>query len=176
MTAPPFVRPKSASAMQSKRVEVLSQIAARYVELVEPCGKDGIRGDGTGVSLMPRTYTATVKEFERLMGVMRNQAKQQAYAGWSLGKLRWHVLEWYVNAQPVVRSRPLLVTGKGGKLVPAYESTGERAMVRTAAFIRNPDAREDRALLGLGWMAEAWALKIEPMLPQEIVVGLRSAA
>jgi hypothetical protein len=162
--------------MQSKRVEVLSQIASRYVELTEPCGKDGIRGDGTGVSLMPRTYTATVKEFERLMGVMRNQAKQKAYAGWSLGKLSWHILEWFVKAEPVVRSRPLLVTGKGGKLVPAYESTGERAMIRTAAYLRNPDAREDRALLGLEWMAGAWALRIEPMLPDEIVVGLRNAA
>jgi hypothetical protein len=49
-------------------------------------------------------------------------------------------------------------------------------MVRTAAFIRNPDAREDRALLGLGWMAEAWALRHEPFLPDEIVVGLRNAA
>jgi hypothetical protein len=161
----------------SKRVEVLAQIALRYHELADPHnGPDRVRGDGDSVSLMPRTYTATVKEFERLMGVMRNQAKQQAYAGWPLGKLRWHIMAWFVDAQPVVRSRPLLVTGKGGKLVPAYEATGERAMVRTAAFIRNPDAREDRALLGLGWMAEAWALKVEPMLPQEIVVGLRNAA
>jgi hypothetical protein len=162
--------------MVANRVEILSQIALRYHELVEPAGRNGIPGDGEGVTLTPRTYTGTVREFERLMCVMRNQAKQQAYAGWPLGKLRWHIMAWFVDAQPVVRSRPLLVTGKGGKLVPAYESTGERAMVRTAAFIRNPDAREDRALLGLGWMAEAWALKIEPMLPQEIVVGLRSAA
>jgi hypothetical protein len=161
----------------SKRVEVLAQIALRYHELADPHnGPDRVRGDGDSVSLMPRTYTATVKEFERLMGVMRNQAKQKAYAGYSLGKLRWHVLEWYVKAEPVVRSRPLLVTGKGGKLVPAYESTGERAMIRTVAFIRDRDAREDRALLGLEWMAGSWALSHEPFLPDEIVVGLRNAA
>jgi hypothetical protein len=162
--------------MVAKRVEILSQIALRYHELVEPAGRNGIPGDGEGVTLTPRTYTGTVREFERLMCVMRNQAKQQAYAGYSLGKLRWHVLKWFVDAQPVVRSVPLLVSGKGGNLVAAYDSDGERAMVRTVGFIRDRDAREDRAMLGLGWMAETWGLRHEPFLPDEIVVGLKDAA
>lgn len=165
---------------ESKRVLTLAEIAGRYHELVDPSmGPDRIRGDGDSVALMPKTYTPTVREFERLLRVMRNQAKQKAHAGYALGKLRWHIMAWYVDAVSVVESRQLWVSAKGGKRVPAKNADGTPAVVRTVAYRRDRDAREDRAQLGLEWMAQEWEDRVwdakkrnwlirEPFLPKEL--------
>jgi hypothetical protein len=98
----------------SSRARVLWEIAERYHELVDPLNSgEGIRGTGELVPLMPRTYTATVKEFERLFAVMRNQARQQAFRGESLGTLRWHILEYHLKAERIVRLE--VVTVKQGR-------------------------------------------------------------
>jgi hypothetical protein len=149
------------------RVAVLTQIAERYHELVDTLnGPSGIRGDGDALALMPVTYTQTVREFERLMGRMRNQAKQQAYAGHSLGRLRWHILEYHIKAEPVIRREPVIAI-KNGKPVHLKDADGKpayRRSIQPEQYRRHPDAREVKATLGLEWMALNWGLKSEPML------------
>ena len=108
---------------------------------------------------------------ERLLGVMRNQAKQKAYRGESLGTLRWHVIAWYVSAVRVVAHERVPVRRGQRVAVPAGQdvlrdrhgvTVPSRPVVR---WIRDPQAREAKALDGVAWMAENWALGLEPMLP-----------
>lgn len=153
--------------VSSKRVQVLREIAEKYVELTDPAGQSGELGSGDRVPLMPRTYTATVKEFERLLAVMRNQAKQQAYSGFPLGKLRWHLIEFYVAPMKVRRNDPVTVVshGKRRQLRNGDGTLRTRPVIVTR---RHRDARKDRADLALDWMAANWGLVTEPMLPSEL--------
>lgn len=155
---------------EASRVLVLAQIADWYSELVDPLsGPSGVPGDGESPVGMPRTYTPTVREFERLLGVMRNRARQEAYAGFALGKLRWHVMEWFVSPPRVRREEPVFVDGKGGKRRRLVGVDGRPVTRPRIVRLRHRDAREDRALLGLEWMAANWGLVSEPMLPREMV-------
>lgn len=155
----------------SSREIVLWEIAERYTDLVEPLnGPTLVAGDGESLAVMPGTYTPTVREFERLMAVMRNQAKQKAFRGTSLGKLRWHILEWHLKAERVVRHQT--VTAKRhGKVVPLRSGDGTTVQRLVVGYRRDPQAREQKARDGIAWMAENWALKHEPMLPEQIRVA-----
>jgi len=115
-----------------------------------------------------------VGEVERLLGVMRNQARQQAFRGVSLGTLRWHVLAWYVNVDRVASWHPVKL--RRGKRPPV--ASGQQVLRdREGRWVpavrvehpprRDPQAREARALDGVAWMAERWSLGHEPMLPAE---------
>lgn len=151
------------------RIEILTEIASRYEELVDTPGRTGVPGSGEYGPRMPRTYTATVKEFERLLKRMRNQAKQKAYGGYSLGTLWWHLVQWHVHprgrVQRVVAVRQKV---KGGRSMVVYTPT--------MVVVRHPDSREERAVLALEWMSEHWGLGVEPMVPDELREGLQVAA
>lgn len=151
----------------TKRVAILAEIALRYHELVDPGLREGLRGDGNGCPRMPTTYTPTVKEFERLMRLMRSQARQQASHGESVGTLRWHVNAWYVNAQKVVRHRPVHVPSHG-KLKALRDQDGHIVTRPVVSYRRHPDARQQKADWGIEWIAQHWGLETEPMLPEEI--------
>lgn len=175
---PASVRPKSGLGAQQEpvparilasRVPVLAEIARRYHDLVCPLnGPDRIRGDGESVPRMPPTYTATVREFERLMGVMRSQARQQAAHGEAVGTLRWHILAWYVDAEPVTRHRNVYVARHGKKPRLLLKANGKPLTRPETGFRRHPQARKEKADWGLEWMAERWGLGTEPMLPREL--------
>ena len=142
-----------------------------------------------GKSSPPRCtcWRRDVVELERLLALMRKRAKQESVRWWdddakrwrsaSLGTLRFHVLAWYVNASRVGQWRPIevkkgrklkLPTGqdvlrtRSGRIVPARHHV---------TVTRHRDAREDRARLGVEWMALRWSLGHEPearpMLPGE---------
>lgn len=206
------------------RVKVLRVIAERYLELVDPMqGPSGISGDGGSSGFMPDTYSPTVREFERLMSVMKYdrhrslvvvasgkhtwvgefidgrrcvkcgfvqtnaERASMRYGGeeplscptekCSVRQLRWHVLEWFVNARTVpvhhritprkgqklgvVRDQDIL-RDKSGAVVPS------RVELRVH---RLKDARLVLAEAGLAWMASEWSLKSEPMLPNALVAA-----
>lgn len=152
-------------------------------ELSDPLRSGQGFGSG-GIPLMPHAKGCSiircscprqsVVEVERLLALMRNQAKQQAVEGIPVGTLRWHVVAWYVEARRVVTFEQV-PRKKGHKtLVPAGQDilrdrkTGETIPARQVErWTRHPDARKDRADLGVRWMAERWALELEPMLPVE---------
>lgn len=113
---------------------------------------------------------ARALEVERLLAQMRNQAKQKAYGGHSLGKLRFHVVAWYVDVvehgrwepKPVVKGKKLKVPS--GQQILRDARTGKWVPAR---YVKQPpkrsrDARKPLADLGVEWMAREWALAVEP--------------
>lgn len=151
-------------------------------ELTDPLRSGQGFGSG-GIPLMPHAkgcpvircncQMRSVTEVERLLALMRNQAKQQAVDGISVGRLRWHVIAWYVDARRVTTFEQI-PRKKGQKtLVPAgqdilRDTSGATLPVRPVErWTRHRDARKDRADLGVRWMAQRWALELEPMLPVE---------
>ena len=156
--------------MTSKRVDVLREIADRYWELVDPDHCNGMPGSGERLPQMPATYTPSVREFERLLNFMRNQAKQKAFNGESLGVLRWQVLAWHVDARKVIRHEPVMVFAHG-KWGTVRDAEGELVTRPTISFHRHRQAREEKARWGLEWMAANWGLVSEPMLPDELLVA-----
>jgi hypothetical protein len=150
-----------------RRTTTLEHIAANYHQLVSPLnGPSGIRGDGQSDPAMPPTYTPTVREFERLMRLMRNQAKQQAHSGESLGTLRWHILAWHVNADRSPHQQPVVVTTNTGKKRQLRRRDGrpELRVTHRNPPRRHPQARADKARLGIEWLAQNWGLRTEPEL------------
>lgn len=154
-----------------ERVRVLAEIAARYHELVAPLnGPDHVRGDGGSLPLPPATYTASVREFERLLRLMRNQGRQLAYRGEPVCRLRWHVLAWFVDAVRVIDHHNVYVVRHGKKRL-VLRPDGKPETRPVLAHRRHPEAREEKAVWGLEWMADRWGLETEPMLPRELVAA-----
>lgn len=169
------------------RVLVLREIAGRYHELVSPSSANGAAGSGDHVPLTPSTYTATVKEFERQMAAMKyDRATSLVRVGpgkVSVRKLRWHIMEWYCEAQPVQR-QAMLHRGKDGGWQPLLDRAGwpvDRVPFGTPVlregngaptrkpvlcYLRLNDAREHLADAGLEWIADHWPQSMaEPMEP-----------
>lgn len=163
--------------MLSKREQVLWTIAGLYNELVDPLnGPAALRGDGDSVVRMPETYTQTVREYERLVALMRNQAKQQAFEGFSIGTLRWHLVEWHHRSVKVVKHEPVTVM-KGKKRLNVRHPDGTPVTRPKVSYIRHKDANVKRAELAIRWMAKHWNEKLgEPMVPQAVLEGYQVAA
>ena len=103
------------------------------------------------VMMDPLYHAGTFRELEESLRWMRNQAKQQAYRGVSVGVLRWHVRKWWIELEMVQRRvvvRRLRV--KGGRLV---EEFGWRMVP-----VRDPQVREQKALWGAEWIDLQWPL------------------
>lgn len=157
-------------APKNTRVRVLVEIAERYHELVDPLNGPGESvGTGELLSLMPRTYTATVKEFERLVKLLRVEERE----------LWGHVNGWWLSAT----TRTVWLCPRCG---PCHQSehvhqgrkTGKPLTVkcrRVRQWRRATGARESLALEGLNWVADRWGLGTEPMLPSEILVYKEAA-
>lgn len=164
----------SGRSTPSYRVRVLTEIAARYHELVDPLSKAGIPGDGdtAGLLQMPRTYTDTVREFERLCRLMRDDRTSPLIIlasgeKVSVRQLKWHLTEYHLNAQTVIRHRPVEKL-RGRHRVRLMNHDGTPATKPEIATMRNPQARADLANAAIRWMCDRWGLKTEPMLPGEL--------
>ena len=148
------------------RVTVLTIIAERYRELVDPLtSSTGIRGTGDRNSLMPSTYTPTVREFERLVGKLRTGEPS----------LYWHLNEYHLKASTrtlwecprchvTSHHQRHVHAGKSGK---PLEVEGRRTVV----VDRHPGSSAIRAAQAVRWIAEGWGLSSEPMLPDELRVA-----
>lgn len=159
--------------MSASRVAVLRTIAERYHELTDPMQARDKQGDGVKAPLMPRTYTPTVKEFERLTGLMRDQHHDRYTIAegkiTTLGELRWHLLAWYVDVTTTIRRVPIrLERGRAKTLLK--DARGKPIDTRPIRIEhRHPRARKELADTALIWLADHWTARHEPMLPDEIL-------
>lgn len=161
------------------REQVIVELLERYTELADPM-QSGNGGEGGWGLSMPGTYTASVRELERLLGQMREERRSQ----W------WHVTERYIRAE---RSKKTL-TLKGGRwyglepheavvgvpggwtLALATERSkktrkGDDLQVTIARW--NSAVRAHKVTLGVAWIADQWdARRIgEPMLPAAVMAA-----
>lgn len=166
----------------SSRERVIVELLVRLPELVDPMQSRSGLGDGVALPLMPATYTASVREVERLLRVMRDDRSSPLIrdaAGVkviadgqpvSVRRLWWHVRGFYVDVDrsPVAPQRVKVAKSKRRQLVRlATDSTGRPLPSRRE--VRQPGARRDLAELGVAWIASHWSLKHEPFLPAEVV-------
>lgn len=149
------------------RVRVLSEIAERYAELTDPlAGPADVRGDGDSVSVMPRTYTATVREFERLAVRLREEQRS----------LWWHLDGWWLSAstRTVYHCPRCGITHRPEHVHPSRRNSGKPVSVsckRVLVWSRRSGARESLAREAIEVMASWWVLASEPMLPDEIRIA-----
>lgn len=90
-----------------------------------------------------------------------------------LGELRWHVMEWWINARRSTFEPPNITKPNRGKRQlhrPQVDELDGRPL-RQVRVSRAAGARQDKALRGVAWLAGNWGLPYEPMLPQEILVA-----
>lgn len=137
----------------TKREQVIITLLERYAELVDPMQVRDGTGDGTDVNLMPRTYTPTVRELERLLIRMRTERRSQ----W------WHVTERYLRCQHKTMDVHVKRKAKNGKTVKVLE----RQVVTTW----HPGVKNERVRRGIEWLADQWSLPTEPMIPRELLVA-----
>lgn len=167
------------------REQAIVELLERYHELTDPV-RSGNRSGLTGVTLMPHERSCAlhergrqctcsfraVTELERLLALMRNRAKQEAYGGYSLGVLRFHVVAWYVDVERVASWHPIVVK-RGRTRVAVGQEVLRDVSGRWVPSVRvehpprrDPHARRERAELGVEWLAKRWALEVEPSLPR----------
>lgn len=152
------------------RCRVIRDLLARYAELVDPMqARDG-SGNGVALGLMPATYTPSVRELERLLRMMREDRSAKlvivdhhAFPKVSVRRLWWHVNARYIAAGSRTVDRQVARKGKGGK----------RALVVERCVEPIVDRRVDEVLVtaAVAWIAQAWALRSEPMLPADLQVA-----
>lgn len=145
------------------RGHVLTEIAARYSELIEPLnGPDGVRGDGASPIRMPRTYTPTVKEFERLVVRLRDENRP----------LWWHLNGWHLSATSrTMHHCPRCGITHQPEHVHAKKNGPGLMTVkckRVVVYSRRAGARESLAKQAIQQLADWWGLDHEPMLPVEL--------
>jgi hypothetical protein len=165
-TLPGLPAPGAPKISLTGRERILEQIAERYWELVDPLnGPGGVRGDGDSPVQMPRTYTHTVREFERL-------AKQLHRERFDLWK---HLDGWWLSA--TTRTINLCPTcGPCHQDEHIHHGRKDRKLRsvkcrRVMVWNRKPGAQASGAGLAIRWMAEHWALKSEPFLPDELRIA-----
>lgn len=166
----------------NQREKVLWTIAELYSDLVDPLnGPASLRGDGESLALMPSTYSPTVKEYERLVKLMRDDRSEplvRTSSGErvSVRSLWWHLNEWHHRAEKVIRHVPKQAKTKRGKTLRVLNADGSVATQPALAWRRDPGANQARAELAIQWIACRWGLPVEPMLPQAVVEGYQVAA
>lgn len=165
----------------NQREQVLWRIAELYPQLIDPLNGPGVvRGDGEALSLMPPTYTATVREYERLCKLMRDDRSEPLVrledgTKVSVRCLWWHLEHWHHRAQRVIKHDP--VTAKaGGKIHQLRNQDGTPLTRPRVAHLRDPKADVARAERAIQHIASKWSLPTEPMLPAAVVEGYQVAA
>lgn len=165
------------------REEILWRIAELYPALVDPLNSgSGIPGTGDRLPMLdPKLYTATVREFERLLTLMKTDRSESLVtlssgAKHSVRSLLWHLGEWHLRCETVVRHEPVKARGKHGKVSTLVDTSGRPVTAPKLAKRRHPAAREKLAEQAIVWMAARWSLPVEPMLPAAVVEPIRTAA
>lgn len=169
-----------------RRHEVIEQLLSRYAELTDPQQSRSGLGDGDHVPLMPATYTASVRELERLLLVMRQDRTRPLVTlkdgrKASVRSLWWHVSERYLRSTVVLKDTPVKRKAKHGKTLTVLE---RRAVVQYDPKVSS--VHVDRAI---EWLASEWTLTcsgglcascadkgdrcrgIEPSLPKELMAA-----
>lgn len=164
----------------TKREEVIAQCLEDWAFLTEPGTTLGIVGDGDSTPRMPKTYTPTVREIERLVRELRdshdlvtlngaevrddNQQRVSCRRAWK------HVNGWYLQAERrTIEPTNVIRPNKHRKQLQKPLRDEDGRPLRQTVVTRAKGAREPIAGIGVRWMAERWALKVEPMLPAELL-------
>lgn len=150
--------------MRDHRQDVIVQLLERHAELSDPVRAGN--GDGqNGMLLMPKTYTASVKELERLLVQLRDEHHS----------LWWHVNERYLRA---VQTSVYRCPRCGGLTHAAAHRHRDRRGklatypgVRTLRLSWSPRVSAVKVDRGVAWLANNWGLRSEPMLPRELMVA-----
>lgn len=138
----------------SPRERVLIELLRLYNDLASPMqGPAGIAGDGDSLPLMPSTYTASVRELERLLTVMRADARS----------IHWHVSEYFIRCTTRNATVWEKRKAKGGKTLSVE--------VRKIVYVRDNAIRLEKVRRGVSWLADHWNAKAigEPMLPSAVL-------
>lgn len=156
------------TASKTSRQQVIETLLERYHDLVDPMQSRGVLGDGEHLPLMPATYTASVRELERLLGAMREDRLSSLVAlttgeRASVRSLHWHVSERYIRSLVRTRDVPVTRRAKGKRTVTVLE----RRVVTTYS----PKVRQVLVDAAIAWLADNWALRSEPMLPNELLAA-----
>lgn len=170
--------------MADQRFDVLWRIAELYTDLTDPLnGPSHVRGDGAATTGMPPTYTQTVREYERLVKVLRddrNRPLTQLADGRKVSARQcwWHLNEWHHKARRVIRHVPVTTPGKRGRRLAVRHADGSPVTVPQLSWLRDPAADEQVArqavvLIGVLWDAGRIG---EPMLPAAVVETMSAAA
>ena len=176
----PLWRPQMSERELCIRAETVEKIALGYHDFIAAAGPSGIRGSGNRSPRMPETYTRSVREYERLMRVLRAGGKIIHFADKSFTRreLWFHVKGWYEDATPVMKLAYEKHTAHGRTPVldergwPRRHRRGEKA-VRNAdgsptrmlvrCYRRVPGSLEATAQRGLRWIAGEF--KFDPVDP-----------
>lgn len=167
---------------ESKREQVIIQCLEDWAFLTEPGTALGIAGDGDSVPRLPRTYTVTVREIERLVRKLRdshdlvtvngiavrdeNQQRISCRRAWK------HLNGWYLQAErKTFEPTNVIRPNKHRKQLQRPSRDEDGRPLRQTVVVRPKGVREPIALVGVKWMAERWALKVEPMLPDELMAA-----
>lgn len=144
-----------------RRGQVITTILERYDELTDPLtSRDSIASSGSRVPRMPATYTASIREVERLYVQLRSADS----------RTHWHLAEWYIR--PVVKLAHVpKLTRRHGKLVQVLNADRSPVFTTSVVVRRVPGVRRDLAEQGVSWMASSWRLPHEPFLPSELMVA-----
>jgi hypothetical protein len=135
------------------RATIINEILSRYAELTERGGLNGSSSDGGLTIQMPPTYTADVKEVERLMGVLREKDR----------RLWWHLSEKYLRSSETIKTSTERRKVKGKGYITVH--------LRKVVPHHSPRLDEKLVEDGLEKMASWWSLQHEPFLPRQVVVG-----
>lgn len=124
---------------------------ALVASTIIPTGSSGDR-----MLMFPPEFNQAMRELDRCLQLMRQRGDQEAINGTPLKTIRWHTIAWHVDAhhrQTVVYKRELTRNrGKGPKTVWTLKPDGYRLET-----IRNRDARQPLADLGVTWLANHYA-------------------
>lgn len=160
----------------SHRQRVLELLLEHYHDLTDPMQMRNEPGEGGGLLLMPATYTASVRELERLLRRMRDDRthplltlptgeKVSVRACW------WHLNEWYLKATQTLTTPNTTPKRSKGKQLKRAQVDEHGQPLKHTRVLRNAEARHQTALRGVQWLADNWSLTHEPMLPQELIAA-----
>ena len=135
------------------RATIIEAILSRYAELVERGGLNGSSSDGGQPPQMPATYSPSVKEVERLMGVLREKDR----------RLWWHLSEKYLRSSETIKTSTERRKVKGKGYITVH--------LRKVVPHHSPRLDEKLVEEGLEKLASWWSLGHEPMLPKHVMVG-----
>lgn len=167
----------------SHRAKVIETLLERYNDLVDPGQMRDQPGDGTGLVLMPRTYTSSVKELERLIVLLRDdttirfringrKATDQQGRHISARTAWWHLNAWYIAVEKSMYLPPKMTVPKSKpkrRQLQRLPIDQDGRMLPQVRVSRAAGARQEIALKAVEWLSENWGLQGEPMLPRELV-------
>jgi len=149
------VRPKGQHVTSSQQQDRVKAMLIRYRDALAASSSIPTGEQGDRLLMFPPSFNQALRELDRCLGVMRSQGNQQAINGVPLKTICWHTIAWYVDVThkqvPVYARQLTRHHGKGPKMAWAKRITGYKLEPR-----RHRDAREEKAELGVKWLASEY--------------------